>query len=169
MRPVLRALLPTAAAVLLLALGIVWLAEGPGATASPADAPTPGTTREVAIRAQAWGFRPRVVRVAPGETLRLAGISEDIQHGLAINDLGVNLQLRAGQVARSPAVTVNLPEGVYTIQCSVFCGLGHASMKAKLVVGSPRAAPGSGAPWIASLLGLAVVVGVAFRAGRPRG
>jgi len=37
------------------------------------------------------------------------------------------------------------------------------------VVGSPRAAPGSGAPWIASLLGLAVVVGVAFRAGRPRG
>jgi hypothetical protein len=50
---------------------------------------------------------------------------------------------------RSPAVKVDLPEGIYPIHCSVFCGIGHPSMKARLVVGVPPPAPGSRLPWIA--------------------
>lgn len=168
---VLRALLVSAGAVLALGAGIVWLAQGPWVLAAPPDPVTRDGMREVAIRAHAWGFSPRVVRVAPGETVRLVALSEDIQHGLAINELGLHLPLRPGQVVRSPAVTVNLPEGIYAIHCSTFCGLGHASMKAKLVVGAPPRPPESLAPWIASLLGLAVVAGFALRTagtGGPR-
>jgi heme/copper-type cytochrome/quinol oxidase subunit 2 len=88
--------------------------------------------------------------------------SEDIAHGFAINELGLNLQPRHGREARSPAVEVNLPEGTYAIHCSVFCGLGHPSMKAKLVVGAPGPAPGRRAPWVASALAVAAVVGLAL-------
>ncbi len=168
----LRALLVSAGAVLALGTAIVWLATGPWPPAAPPDPVSTDGTREVAIRAHAWGFSPRVVRVAPGETVRLVALSDDIQHGLAINELGLHLPLRPGHVVRSQPVTVNLPEGVYTIHCSTFCGLGHPSMKAKLVVGSPARPPESLAPWIASLLGLAAVGAFAIgtaRAGGRRG
>lgn len=169
MRPALRALSLTAGAVLPLGMAIIWLAQGPWAIAAPPDPVTADGTREVAIRVHAWGFSPRAVRVAPGETVRLVALSEDIQHGLAINELGINLALRPGQVVRSPTVTVSLPEGIYTIHCSTFCGLGHPSMKAKLVVGTPSRPPESAAPWIASLLGVAVVAGFAIRTAGARG
>jgi cytochrome c oxidase subunit II len=108
-------------------------------------------TREIVVRAHTWGFSPRVVRVRPGETVRFVASSEDMRHGFAIGPLGVNLALHPGREVRSAEVGVTLPEGIYTIHCSVFCGLGHPSMKAKLVVGVPPPAPGGAMPWIASL------------------
>jgi cytochrome c oxidase subunit 2 len=121
----------------------------------------PDGVREVGLRAYTWGFAPRVVQVRPGERVRFIVLSEDIEHGFAINELGLNLALRSGKASRSPAVEVNLPEGRYAIHCSAFCGLGHASMKATLVVGDPPPAPGRRAPWMASLASLALAVGVA--------
>jgi heme/copper-type cytochrome/quinol oxidase subunit 2 len=64
---------------------------------------------------------------------------------------------------------MTLPEGTYTIHCSVFCGLGHPSMKAKLVVGAPPPAPGSALPWLASAAALAAaaVFVAAAQGSRP--
>jgi len=162
-----RALGLTAAAVLALGAFTVWAAYGLSEiTAKGGDVSHDGV-RQITLRVYAWGFSPNVVRVAPGETVQFVVWSEDLQHGFAINELRLNLPLVPGKGVRSPAVTVSLPEGTYPIHCSVFCGMGHPSMKAKLVVGTPPPSRAIALPWIASLLGATVVVGfVAF--ARPR-
>jgi heme/copper-type cytochrome/quinol oxidase subunit 2 len=141
--------------VLLLGAVVVWLARGPGTGAAATETVGADGVREVVVRAHAWGFSPRVVRTEPGQRVRFLVSSEDIQHGFAINELGLNLQLRPGQAVRSPTVSMALPEGTYAIHCSAFCGLGHPSMKARLVVGAPRPEPGSLLPWLASAAALA--------------
>lgn len=155
-----RALLATAGAVAPLVAAVIWMAGGLATAVPPADAPAAGPVREIAVAVHAWGFSPRVVRVRPGQAVRFVVRSEDITHGFAINELGLNLPLRPGEEARSPVVDVRLPEGTYTIHCSTFCGLGHPSMKAKLIVGAPGPAPGASAPWIASVLAAAAVIAV---------
>lgn len=125
--------------------------------------------REIALRAYAWGFSPRVVRVNPGDTVRFLVESEDIGHGFAINELGLNVQLRPEKQTRTRSVKIEIPEGTYTIHCSVFCGLGHAAMKAHLIVGNPGPPPGTALPWIASLAGLAGFAAFAVYARGGRG
>ncbi len=165
-----RSALLTAIVVAPLAALVVWVAQAPWALVSTNGREADGGVREVAVRVHAWGFSPRVIQVAPGQTVRFVALSEDIGHGLAINELGVNLALRPGRQVHSPAVAVNLPEGIYEIHCSIFCGLGHPSMKGRLVVGAPRPRPSSLAPWLASLAILASAAGfaAAVRAGRGR-
>jgi cytochrome c oxidase subunit 2 len=164
-----RALLVTAGAAAPLVAAVIWLAGGLAAGAPPAEEPAAGPVREIAVGVHAWGFSPGVVRVRPGQKVRFVVRSDDITHGFAINELGLNLPLRPGREARSPELDVALPEGTYTIHCSTFCGLGHASMKAKLIVGAPGPAPVSAAPWIASALAMAVVCGLTGLAGRRGG
>jgi cytochrome c oxidase subunit 2 len=164
----LRSLLLTAGALVPLGAGVVWAVYGPWDSVIAAGGPGAGV-REIPVRVHAWGFSPRVIQVAPGQTVRFVALSEDIGHGFAINELGLNLPLRPGQPIRSPAVTVNLPEGAYEIHCSVFCGLGHPAMKARLIVGASRAAAGAAAPWLASLAAVgAAAVGVAAGTLRRR-
>jgi heme/copper-type cytochrome/quinol oxidase subunit 2 len=122
---------------------------------------------EIAMRAYTWGFDQKIVRVNPNDLVRFRVQSEDIQHGFAINELGINLQLVPGREVRSPAVRAALPEGRYTIHCSIFCGLGHPSMKATLVVGNPGPAPASRLPWIASVLTLIAAGAFAAFLSRP--
>ncbi|HET7875044.1 MAG TPA: hypothetical protein VFN71_05920 [Methylomirabilota bacterium] len=167
MRRPLRSLLLTAGALLPLGAAVVWAAYAPWTGASAVGTPDQGGVSEIPIRVHAWGFSPKVVRVAPGQRVRFVAVSEDIHHGLAINELGVNLQLRPGQEVRSPAVAVDLPEGTYAIHCSTFCGLGHPAMKAKLIVGAPPAAPGSAAPWAASMAALLALAGFVAAARAP--
>lgn len=167
-----RSALLTAVVMVPLAALVVWAAQAPWALDSSSGRAADDGVREVAVRAHAWGFSPRVIHVAPGETVRFVVSSEDIGHGFAINELEVNLPLRAGRPVRSPAVTVNLPEGIYEIHCSAFCGLGHSSMKGRLVVGAPHPRLASLAPWLASLAVLmsmasfAAVAAVRARRGR---
>lgn len=152
-----RALLLTAGAAAPLVAAVIWLAGGLAAVAPPAEEPAAGPVREIAVSVHAWGFSPGVVRVRPGQRVRFVVRSDDVTHGFAINELGLNLPLHPGRAVRSPELDVALPEGTYTIHCSTFCGLGHASMKAKLIVGAPGPAPERGAPWLASALALAAV------------
>ena len=163
-----RALGMTAAAVLALGAFTVWAAYGLGGITAAGDDVTHDGVRQITVRVHAWGFSPNVIRVAPGEAVQFVVWSEDLQHGFAINELHLNLPLVPGKGLRSPALTVDLPEGTYPIHCSVFCGLGHPSMKGKLVVGTPPPSRAIALPWIASLLGAAGVAGfVAFaRFGR---
>jgi heme/copper-type cytochrome/quinol oxidase subunit 2 len=164
MRRSLRSLLLTVGALLPLGAVVVWAAYAPWDSVIAAGGPGEGI-REIPVRVHAWGFSPRVIQVAPGQTVRFVALSDDIGHGFAINELGLNLPLRAGQSVRSPAVTVDLPEGAYDIHCSVFCGLGHPAMKGRLVVGPPRSSSGSRAPWVASFA--AVVAGVLALTAAP--
>jgi len=164
-----RALGVTAAAVLALGTFTVWAAYGLGGITAPGGDVTHDGVRQIRLRVHAWGFSPNVVRVAPGETVQFIVWSEDLQHGFAINELHLNLALVPGKGVRAPALVVDLPEGTYPIHCSVFCGLGHPSMKAKLVVGAPPPSRALTPPWIASLLGAAVAAGFVAVAWFGRG
>lgn len=160
------ALLTTAVVILLAALAI-GMVEGPGALLSVSPAAGSDGMKEVSIRARAWGFTPRVIHVEPGDVVRFRVASDDIKHGFAINELGLNLVLAVDREVLSPAVRIALPRGRYTIHCSTFCGLGHSTMKASLVVGDPGPSPAARIPWLASLLTLAVAASfVAFAAWR---
>lgn len=166
MRAPLRGLLLTLAAALPLLAAALWLVAGPGAPGGATGEVGPTGVRLIRIRAHAWGFRPGVVRVAPGDIVRFVVTSDDIKHGFAIAELDINLLLGPDQEVRSPTRTITLPEGVYTIQCSAFCGMGHATMKARLVVGTP-AARHAVAPWAAVVAALGIVAAVlATGAGR---
>lgn len=166
-RPLVRSLLLTTAAVVLLGTLTIWTVSPPQALVSASSTPVRDGVKEFSVRVYAWGFSPKVIRVEPGETVRFRVVSDDIQHGFAINELGLNLQLVSGREVRSPDVKVALPPGKYPIQCSTFCGLGHPSMKANLIVGNPGRTPGATVPWIASLLALAAAGSfAALAAGR---
>ena len=149
----------TVAAVAALGAAVVWVAYGLAGVIPAGDGLIRDGVRQLRIEGHAWGFSPNVIRVARGETVQFIVRSEDLQHGFSINELGVNLPLVPGREMRSPVVKVDLPDGVYPIHCSVFCGIGHPSMKARLVVGAPPPAPASRLPWVASLLSAAAAVG----------
>jgi cytochrome c oxidase subunit 2 len=160
-----RSALLTTAAVLLLATIAVWV-QGLGGFLSVSPTAASEGVKDISIHARAWGFSPRVIHVEPGDTVRFRVASDDIKHGFAINELGLNLQLTPDREVRSPDVKIALPPGKYTIHCSTFCGLGHSTMKASLVVGDPRPAAAARVPWLASLLTLAAAGSFAAFAAR---
>ena len=163
-----RSALLTAAAVLPLAALAIWTVEGVGGLLSVS--PTAGSegVKDISIHARSWGFTPRVIHVEPGDTVRFRVVSDDIKHGFAINELGLNLQLAVDREVRSPDLKIALQPGKYTIHCSTFCGLGHSTMKASLVVGDPGPATAAKVPWLASLLTLAAAASFAAFAARRR-
>jgi len=159
------ALLTLASVLLLTALGM-WAIAGASAVLSVSPAAGEDGVKEATVHARSWGFTPRVIHVEPADTLRFRVISDDIKHGFAINELGLNLQLAPGREVRSPDVKISLPSGRYTIHCSTFCGLGHSTMKAALVVGDPGPAAVASVPWIASFLTVAAAMSFAAFAAR---
>jgi len=169
-RPIVRAVAATASAVALLGAAMVWAVHPPAAGIAPETAGGDGV-REIAVRVHAWGLNPAVIRVARGQRVRFVVATDDVMHGFAINELGLNLALGPGRTSRSPDVEVALADGIYPIHCSVFCGLGHGAMKGRLVVGSPPPDPKRMAPWIVSGLGVllaAALVGAGAGRRRPR-
>ena len=162
-----RSALLTSAAVLLLAALAIWTVGRLGALSVSPTAGSDGV-KDISVHARSWGFTPRVVHVEPGDTIRFRVVSDDIKHGFAINELGLNLQLAVDREVRTPDLKIALPPGKYTIHCSTFCGLGHSTMKASLVVGDPRPAAAARVPWLASLLTLAAAGSFAAFAARRR-
>ncbi len=89
--------------------------------------------REIEIVAGRYSFAPDTIDVAEGERIRLVVRSVDVTHGLAIEALGVDVEIPEG----GQTVTVDLdtpPAGAYDFTCSVFCGVGHRRMAGTLIV-----------------------------------
>lgn len=107
--------------------------------------------REFRILAPQWNFEPGIVRVNPGDTVRFIVTSGDIMHGFAINELGVNLPL-SPDVSASQEVVIprDIPEGIYTMYCSIFCGIGHPYMKGAVIIGERGFEIGRILPYIAT-------------------
>ena len=112
-----------------------------------------GGVREFEISAQQWGYSPAVLKVDPGDTVRFIVSSQDIRHGFAINELEVNLSLSAAAaVKREVVIPLDIPEGTYTMYCSIFCGIGHPYMKGNIVIGEPGFEIGKFLPYIATTI-----------------
>lgn len=87
-----------------------------------------GAEREIIIQGSNFKFDQEEYIVSVGEAVKI--IYQDVEgaHGVEIEK--TNIRLRNNQ-----DVVVRFSEaGTYQIYCSVYCGSGHANMKAKLVV-----------------------------------
>lgn len=99
--------------------------------------------RTVNVYAYQWGFvffdeigaaSRNAVWVAPGETILFNLMSNDVIHGFNIPVARLTTEYEPDTVR---SIWIRAPDapGKYLIQCLNYCGLGHAQMKAWLVVG----------------------------------
>jgi cytochrome c oxidase subunit 2 len=84
------------------------------------------------VVAKMWRYEPSEIRVPAGSEVTFIITSQDITHGLLIEDHDVNLMLLPGQVARATARFVE--PGTYRMICHEYCGPGHHNMIGEIIV-----------------------------------
>lgn len=106
-------------------------------------APRPGAA-DIDVTAQQFFFEFRYpdgrkavneLRVAQGRPVKLVMISRDVIHGLYVPDYRVKQDILPGQYTTlwlSPDKA-----GTFDIFCTEYCGVGHSTMRARLVVMPP--------------------------------
>ena len=87
---------------------------------------------EIHIKARRFGFEPSKITIRKGEPAKLVLVSEDVDHGFAIEEFGINVKVPAKQTT-SVEFTPDRA-GRFTIQCTVYCGEDHDNMTAELLV-----------------------------------
>ena len=86
----------------------------------------------VRILAEQYAFRPHCLVLPEGEPVTFRSTSSDVVHGLQIMGTNVNTMLVPGYVS-SFVVTLN-GVGEHSMPCHEFCGVGHATMWARVQV-----------------------------------
>lgn len=111
-----------------LAVFILFAAE---ANDGPAGEPPPV---EIKIIAKRFEFSPKKITVRKGESVKLVVTSEDVDHGIAIDEFNIDQKIPA----RSTRTIEFTPdrEGKFRFYCSVLCGDGHPDMEGEMVVTS---------------------------------
>tara|TARA_Y100000310_G_C20699925_1_gene828778 strand:+ start:3596 stop:4045 length:450 start_codon:yes stop_codon:yes gene_type:complete len=110
----------------------------PGAGEAPAEPPAPepaaaqSETKTFVVSAKRFEFSPSTIEVNEGDTVVIKATSSDVDHGIAISEFGVNVDLPAGEEVEISFVADK--KGEYPIICSVFCGSGHKDMTGTLIV-----------------------------------
>ena len=87
---------------------------------------------EVNLVARMWGFDPNEIRIPKGSTVTFYVHSQDVIHGIKIQDTTVSMMVIPGQVGRA-TYTFDEP-GEYLFVCHEYCGLGHHVMSGKVIV-----------------------------------
>jgi cytochrome c oxidase subunit 2 len=85
-----------------------------------------GAGRQIDIVAKRFAFEPNEITVKKGESVTLSITSEDVNHGLAIEELGIRAEVTKGQTASIPLTPTT--EGTFSGKCAHFCGKGHGTM-----------------------------------------
>jgi cytochrome c oxidase subunit 2 len=92
--------------------------------------------REIKVSARRFEFSPRTITVSKGESISLVITSEDVDHGFAIKEFGIDQEIKAKQT-KVIELTPD-KEGRFQFTCSVFCGDRHGEMVGELIVtGTP--------------------------------
>jgi cytochrome c oxidase subunit II len=82
--------------------------------------------RTIEINATKFAFAPNEITIKKGEDVKLVLRSQDADHGLVIEDLGVRAEAKKGGKAD---VNLNAASaGTFEGRCAHFCGAGHGSM-----------------------------------------
>lgn len=84
------------------------------------------SANRVVVTATRFAFTPAEITLRQGQPVDLVMVSEDVAHGLRINELGVELKAAKGQRAEDTFTPRKI--GDFIGHCSVFCGSGHARM-----------------------------------------
>lgn len=91
-----------------------------------------GNQYNVYMIAQMWRFTPPEIRVPRGAEVTFWITSQDITHGIIIEQHDVNLMLLPGQVARTTVTFERI--GTYRMVCHEYCGPGHQNMVGTIIV-----------------------------------
>jgi cytochrome c oxidase subunit 2 len=88
--------------------------------------------KEFNLETYQHGYSPERLVVKKGDIVKLHATSRDVPHGIFIKEYGINVPVKKGAVEEIEFIADKA--GEFDILCSVYCGKGHHSMKAKLVV-----------------------------------
>ena len=89
--------------------------------------------RHVRIEASQFQYTPAVISVNPGDRVTIELTSNDVVHGLYVDDYGVSTTADPGQTSRLTFVADR--PGTFTLRCFTPCGPLHPFMVGKLNVG----------------------------------
>ena len=89
-------------------------------------------TYQVYAVAQMWQFQPNQIFIPVGAEVDFYLTSKDVVHGFNISEKNVNLMAIYGNINKT---TVRFGKaGIYKIICHEYCGIGHQSMQAEVIV-----------------------------------
>ena len=102
------------------------------AASAQGQSQTPATSVEIKITAKRFEFEPNTITVQKDKPVRLLITSLDVQHGFAIEEFGINQQIKPN----STTVVEFTPmrAGRFKFACSIYCGEGHEDMMGELIV-----------------------------------
>ena len=85
--------------------------------------------KKIEIVAKRFEFSPERYHCQEGvsQVELLVVTSQDVDHGLKITELGVNLKISKGKPSEATFTPTEV--GDFTGQCTSFCGSGHGGMK----------------------------------------
>jgi cytochrome c oxidase subunit II len=89
-------------------------------------------TFQVYAVAQMWQFQPNQIVITAGSEVDFFLVSKDLVHGFNISEKNVNMMAVYGNINKT-TVKFEKP-GVYKITCHEYCGVGHQSMQAEVIV-----------------------------------
>ncbi len=75
---------------------------------------------------------PDVVHIPLGSYVEFTVTSSDIEHGLAVDGLGINEPVQPGRTTIIRFLADK--PGTYTMRCSVLCGKGHDKMRGTIII-----------------------------------
>ncbi len=84
------------------------------------------------LKAFQFGYSPETITVNKGDVVKIHATSGDVPHGVMIKEYGINVRVEKEKPQDIQFVADK--SGEFDIVCSVYCGSGHAMMKAKLIV-----------------------------------
>jgi cytochrome c oxidase subunit II len=87
---------------------------------------------EAVIIGRIWSFTPATIEVPAGAEVTFTATTPDVIHGFYIEGTRVNLMLIPGQVTQARYRFAHA--GEYALLCHEYCGVGHHTMNAKVVV-----------------------------------
>jgi cytochrome c oxidase subunit 2 len=89
-------------------------------------------TYQVYVVAQMWQFQPAQINIPAGSEVDFFLTSKDLVHGFNIAEKNVNLMAVYGNINKTTVKFEN--RGIYKITCHEYCGVGHQSMQAEVIV-----------------------------------
>ena len=114
--------------LVVLALALAGVRVGGSSEATP-----PASAKHFDVTVSRFKFEPETLEVTEGDRVSVTVHSSDTTHGFAIKKLKVKKSVpKDGSPVEVEFVAAE--PGTYEITCSEYCGKGHRSMKARLVV-----------------------------------
>ncbi|MBB6145853.1 cytochrome c oxidase subunit 2 [Silvibacterium bohemicum] len=82
--------------------------------------------RVIKIHAKRYAFSPSEISIRRGQTVKLVFVSDDVAHAVAVDGLGLEVEIPA----KSSATAIVTPDSIgdFKGRCSRYCGAGHSAM-----------------------------------------